>query len=106
MREEAVDAHVLLVLGGLRLRLLLGVADDEAEPLEERDVFGETARLDGAARRVSSICARATSGDGEMMNAASALRAANARPGPDEPAWNSTGVRCGDGDGRCGPSTR
>ena len=40
-----------------------------------------------------------------MMKIASALRAANSRPCSEEPAWNSTGVRCGEGSDRCGPTT-
>ncbi|KAG1362957.1 hypothetical protein G6F59_019009 [Rhizopus arrhizus] len=38
-------------------------------------------------------------------NTHSACRAAKAWPRPDEPAWYSTGVRCGDGSDRWKPCT-
>ena len=37
------------------------------------------------------------------MNTHSAWVAANSRPRSDEPAWKSSGVRCGEGSERCGP---
>lgn len=49
MREITVDPRVLLVFVGLRLCLLEGVTDYEAQPLVEGDVAGEAARLDGEA---------------------------------------------------------
>ncbi len=104
VREVSVDRDVLLVLGGLLPRLLLGVADDERQALEELDVIGQATRLDGLAAGVLDELLR-EGGVGAMMNVASACFAAKARPDSDEPAWYSTGVRCADGEGRCGPCT-
>ena len=59
-----------------------------------------------ARSRVSSMTLRAPSGETALMNTPSACRAAKARPAEDVPAWKITGVRCGDGKLRCGPSTR
>ena len=39
------------------------------------------------------------------MKTHSAWAAANSRPRSDEPAWKSSGVRCGEGSARCGPLT-
>ncbi|OUE21017.1 hypothetical protein CMMCA001_10045 [Clavibacter michiganensis subsp. michiganensis] len=58
-----------------------------------------------ASARVSSMRARVFSGVDDRMNCASAFRAAKRRPTGEDPAWKSTGVRCGDGDDRCGPAT-
>ena len=58
-----------------------------------------------ASERVSSIRPRADSGFGLEMKTPSALRAENRCPTGEAPAWNSTGVRCGDGVTKCGPST-
>jgi hypothetical protein len=57
-----------------------------------------------AARRTSVTTGAAADGEVELMNSASACLPANARPVGDMPAWNSSGVRCGDGSDRCGPS--
>ena len=59
-----------------------------------------------ALSRVSSMTTRAPLGDAALMKTPSACLAAKARPADEVPAWKSTGVRCGDGKLRCGPSTR
>ena len=50
-----------------------------------------------ASRRMSATAAAVRAGVVACTNTHSALRAAKARPAGEVPAWNSTGVRCGDG---------
>ena len=54
---------------------------------------------------MSAVSRVAAARFGDWMKTASAFLAANVRPASDAPAWNSSGVRCGDGLTRCGPST-
>ena len=71
---------------------------------------GGTSRRPAGGRRPRPVRARprCTSrprpGSGARMKVASALAAQNCWPRPELPAWNSTGVRCGEGADRCGPS--
>ena len=58
-----------------------------------------------ARARTSRTWCIAPTGSRAAMKIASAFRAANSRPRSEEPAWNSTGVRCGEGSERCGPTT-
>src|SRR5438309_2246170 len=89
---DQIDAvYTGLLPFGERIRDLLRRSD------QPRVALGDEAAV---------ITAAAVRGFGVEMNCASALRAAKARPAVDDPAWNSSGVRWGDGDGRCGPSTR
>ncbi|SAL36585.1 hypothetical protein AWB73_03607 [Caballeronia turbans] len=59
------------------------------------------------ARPAATACARSASTSLRVpsllwldTNTHSACRTANAWPRPDDPAWNSTGVRCGEGSQR------
>src|SRR5690625_7070326 len=56
-----------------------------------------------ARRRTSAACSCACLRWGAMENVASACCAATSLPLGDEPAWKSSGVRCGEGEDKCGP---
>ncbi len=105
MGQEAVDADERIVFGFPALRFLFGGADDEGKALQEldilvappeaprqrpglRDQFGRDTRI----RRGNELALGV--GRGEPP------------PGGRGPAWNKNGVRCGEGEGKCGPSTR
>ena len=57
-----------------------------------------------ACSRTAAVYFAATSVLGASVKVASALAAQNCWPRPELPAWKSTGVRCGDGAARWGPS--
>ena len=73
--------------------------------ITSRRSTSETSRGRGRTKVCSSRTIRAASWVEAMMKIASALRAAKSRPHSEAPAWNSTGVRCGEGSARCGPGT-
>ena len=57
-----------------------------------------------AARQVGEPGAAA--GEQLLAQCPRAVLALHEAPLAKEPAWNRTGVRCGDGSARCGPATR
>jgi hypothetical protein len=82
----------------------LGAARYDMQALEELDVLGQAAvaRRSGAdARGVVRGRGQAGGLDEDHLG----VPAAKARSASEAPAWNSSGVRCGDGLTRCGPST-
>ena len=94
-----VGAYADAAVVGSALVALIAEASGSADLLTRVDAYVRSLRQACATARArkSDTSAAAAGFEACRMNTHSAWRAANARPRSEEPAWNRTGVRCGDG---------